>query len=158
MSSTATRRAPTTPIWHFDAKIAPKAQSYSHHQSHRPPTFISTIPVMVPPPGFSHHRRLWPPYQPITITGNVWAPLFSPTLGTFTGYVHTWLDISLIGPQSRSACPNRLPVYQQRSLPKAHTSSSSFSKYDHYIDVEDDLLSNTHYPWCVRDIRVLVLV
>jgi len=69
---------PQLKYWTFSAKSAPIARNQplrSHdqrnHRRHRPPTFISTIPVMVPPPGFGRRRRLWPPYQPIATTGNL---------------------------------------------------------------------------------------
>ena len=88
MPQTAIRRAPTTPIWHFYEKMAPKARNQplrSHeqrnHRRHRPPTFISTIPVMVPPRGFGHRRRLRPPYQPIPQTEKVCGLRFSTRKG-----------------------------------------------------------------------------
>ena len=57
----------------------------AYHQSHRPPTFISTIPGMVPPPGFSHRRRLWPPYQPFPryTTGNFRGLIFGGVTKNF---------------------------------------------------------------------------
>ena len=68
--------------------MAPKARNQplrSHeqrnHRRHRPPTFISTIPVMVPPRGFGHRRRLRPPYQPIPQTEKVCGLRFSTRKG-----------------------------------------------------------------------------